>query len=290
MEAVGNPMSEEEMRTRSLRLRDLLKSRCGGLLEIHDNLDQNWEFVDDYANVGNPETNHCVSGRDGSAASAQTSMVEWKVSYLHRTVKDYLQSEAIRTKLQRTTTGTIMFDPNLALLQSYVVGMKRGLCFRFFYSFRHGRTCGQAVWMTVSEALLYAGKASTAPGKRSTLLQELNLSSYHWYDHPTQVLTSLPYHAAGVSHIAPALWRRDFFLMAVCFGLQDYLQKYLEPSHVDVNLFLKRALGMPVEPPNVNLRLPKKKFLSSSIVSLLLQRGADPNGFYPQNASASTIW
>jgi len=104
------------------------------------------------------------------------------------------------------------------------------------------------------------------------------------------VLTGLSYLSTGIPKIAPLRWRRDFFLKAICFGLEDYLQTYLEPSNVDINLFLKRALSMPVEPPHISLRLPKKEFLSPSIVRLLPQRGADPNGFYPQNAIASTIW
>ena len=290
MGAIGNPMSEEEMRTRSLRMRDLLKSRCEGLLEVHEALDKNWESVDDSIDAINLVENQSLQRGNALTVSAQALMVEWKVSYLHRTVKDYLQSEEVRTKLQRTTTGGDLFDPNLALLQSYVVGMKRGLCFRFFYSFDRGRTCWQAVWITVGEAFLYAGKVSSASKQRCCLLQELNVSSYHWYHHPSQVLTGLSYPNTGIPKIAPRRWRRNFFFEAICFGLEDYLQTYLEPSNVDINLFLKCALGMPVEPPNISMRLPKKKFLSPSIVHLLIQRGADPNGFYPQNAMASTIW
>jgi hypothetical protein len=246
--------------------------------------------VDDSIDTLNAEGNQSLEGGNASTVSTQALMVEWKVSYLHRTVKDYLQSEGVRTKLQRTTTGGGLFDPNLALLQSYVVGMKRGLCFRFFYSPDRGKTCGQAVWETVGEAFLYAGKASSVSKQRCSLLQELNISSYHWYHHPSQVLTGLSYPSTGIPKIAPVRWRRDFFLKAICFGLEDYLQTYLEPSNVDINLFLKRALGIPVEPPHISLRLFKKEFLSPSIVHLLLQRGADPNGFYPQNAMASTIW
>jgi hypothetical protein len=294
MESIGNPMSDEEMRTRSLRLKALLKTRCEGLIEIHDRLHRNWESVDDSIDMAMPDFNPFIKPSNDSATSAQMLMVEWKVSYLHRTVKDYLQSDGVQTKLQRTTTGIIMFDPNLALLRSYVVGMKRGLCFRFFslshHSFGYGKTCGRAVWMTVGEAFLYASKTSTAPKQRCFLLQELSLASYHWLHHPTQLLTSLSFPYTELPSIAPARWRRDF-LMAVCFDQQDYLQMYLEPFHVDVNLFLKRALGLPVETSTVSMgALFNKKVLSPPLVILLLQRGADPNGFYPQTASASTIW
>ena len=285
MDAIGTPMSEEEMRTRSLRLRDMLKSRCEGLLEVHEALDKNWESVDDSIDALNLADSHSIERGDVTNASAQVLMVEWKVSYLHSTVKDYLQSEEVRTKLQRTTTGGALFDLNLALLQSYVVGMKRGLCFRF-----RGNSCFEAPWITIAEAFLYANKVCLASKQRCPLLQELNVGSYHWYQYPSQVLSGLSHPTTGIPEITPARWRRDFFLKVICFDLQDFLQMYLEPSNEDVNLFLKLALGMPFEPPYISLRLPKKKYLSSSMVHLLVERGVDPNGFYPQNAMTSTIW
>jgi len=91
MGAIGNPMSEEKMRARMLRLRDLLKSRCEGLLEVHEALDRNWESVDDSIDALNLEGNQSLERGNASTVSAQALMVEWKVSYLHRTVKDYLQ-------------------------------------------------------------------------------------------------------------------------------------------------------------------------------------------------------
>ena len=41
MEPPGNPMSEEEIRSRPLKMRAFLQSLCEDLLETHDNFDRN---------------------------------------------------------------------------------------------------------------------------------------------------------------------------------------------------------------------------------------------------------
>jgi hypothetical protein len=50
-----------------------------------------------------------------------------KVSYLHRTVRDYLKKDSVRAKLEvkaQTSLESEFFDPNVSLLMSYLINLK----------------------------------------------------------------------------------------------------------------------------------------------------------------------
>jgi hypothetical protein len=87
------PMTDEEVKTRCEDLDVHLKSRCDGLLEIHTG-----------------ETTR--PGRPWGAPIKYFDVVKptQKVNYLHRTVKDFLETEDVRTKL--LNDGTADFDPH----------------------------------------------------------------------------------------------------------------------------------------------------------------------------------
>jgi hypothetical protein len=81
-----------------------LKSRCEGLLEVYNILDRNWESRLDDDNV-----EFDLRALADTAATREEGELEKrlkisrKVSYLHRTVKDFLKTPDIRIKLQRCT-------------------------------------------------------------------------------------------------------------------------------------------------------------------------------------------
>jgi hypothetical protein len=83
-------------------LDDRMRTRCGGLIE-------------------------CI-GYDSN------KMVAGELSYIHRTVKDYLEREDVWKDILAHTTRLFEadFEPNLQLLMSWVLSLKRGMLWQAF--------------------------------------------------------------------------------------------------------------------------------------------------------------
>lgn len=292
LEPAGNPMSDEEIESRCLKMRTLLKSRCEGLLETHDHRDRNWKAVDDSVN-DTPETHWALKRDDDAAAVAKKLMVDWKVSYLHRTVKDYLRSDVVRAKLQRTTIKTTFFDPIISLLQSYIINLKRSVCSFYFDTQTHkGRVC-----MTMLKAFRLARRVNDRSNAMCAgLIHEFNIVCAYWYYHEKRPLFP---HAAEDIHTpwVSREWRYVFLFSAVRFGLESYIRKCLDehtisPPNFDNIPLLECALGLPVDYPRdvfATLRTSLRFYTTPTMVAFLLQHGADPNAPCIKNAS-ETIW
>ena len=85
---VWEPMNDPEIRSRNERLDVHLKSRCGGLLEIHD---------------------------------FQTCAT---VQFLHRTMRDFLETKGAKTLIS-TAIISSDFNPDLSIAMAYVTMLKK---------------------------------------------------------------------------------------------------------------------------------------------------------------------
>lgn len=104
-----------------------LKNRCQGLLEVHNILDRNWESVTEDNGESHPSATDIPAIPEDIQEEGEAEKrfkVFWKVSYLHRTVKDFLEADKIRAKLQSHNPSAAESDPSMALLMSYVQNYK----------------------------------------------------------------------------------------------------------------------------------------------------------------------
>jgi hypothetical protein len=86
-------------------------------------------------NVGSDEGDE--DDEDDEVESAESSThgiysedplkLNWKVAYLYRTVKDFLKTAQIQAKFERSTSLVTQFNPELSLLLSFVINLKRSL-------------------------------------------------------------------------------------------------------------------------------------------------------------------
>lgn len=177
-------------------------------------------------------------------------MIDQKVSYIHSIVKDYLRLEVVRARLQQTTTGTIFFDLNLSLIQSFIVNLKRGV---YSCHFESAQTHDKIVWMTVIDAFMLAGRMYPGSNQNcSALLHELSVMAYHWFRRSRQIWPSLTPSAKELSSSVPARWWRHFAVLAVRLGLESYIQKQQEDhkpstSSFDIHILLECALRLLVD-------------------------------------------
>lgn len=109
-----------------------LKVWCGGLLEAHDHLDSNWEAKEDTEEMLRHQT-RIRRNREAQEAKGYITKIgaDARVSYLHRTVRDYLKRDSVKAKLEgniRDSPNSESFDPNLSLLISYLINLKHSIC------------------------------------------------------------------------------------------------------------------------------------------------------------------
>ncbi len=104
-------MCDDEIQQRCGHMEDYLKSRCAGLLEIHN--------TSDISEPLPPEACMCYS---------------LKVDYLHQTAREFLDSEEAKAMMLQGTSSDISFEPNAQILMSVVMSLKGGIlnCRRLF--------------------------------------------------------------------------------------------------------------------------------------------------------------
>jgi hypothetical protein len=124
------PQTEAEVAARCDWLDVDLKTRCAGLIEIHRN--------------------------EGYAS---------KVNYMHRTVKEFRETEEVQKAQLKATTPE--FDPNVSVIISCIIMIKRSSNSHISTQPGFGlSTSGLAVWSCITRAMAYARKADES-GNRS---------------------------------------------------------------------------------------------------------------------------
>jgi hypothetical protein len=228
-----SPMVEGEIMRRCESLDIHLKTRCGGLLEIHD------------TNTG-PLS---------------------KVNYLHRTVKEFLDTPEVRGLI--LSTGGQDFDPHRSTMMSSILIMKKSLEF-----FRNRSGCnsihvlriGANIWTCMKPAFIYA-RAAEIRGDKSYIpvLDNLErIAIQRWKQE---------YADSGKDWGEAELfdtWR--IFREALSHGLVSYVEKKLNEN----GSLISGWQGIPLLFHALD---PSKcqPFPHIEIISFLLRRGGDPN-------------
>lgn len=134
LQADIKPLSDNEKLLRCQIMKSRLNSRCKGFLEVPlPNSGPEWapsvvEFVDEqlgeelqWLAIQARQRSYKYSGYEQQDLGT-TSLVNQKVEYLHRTVKDFIARPDIWSRMTAATKNS--FDPNLALCQSYLLQLK----------------------------------------------------------------------------------------------------------------------------------------------------------------------
>lgn len=267
-------MTAEEIGNRSQKMTAHLKSRCEGLLEVHDLLDRQWDAFDNDIDLGLSSNNGVKNDEDSLVNDTERlrTKVDLKVSYLHRTVKDFLKTQYARERFSHRTTAD--FDPNLAILVSYVLNLKLSIC-SFYYDVQ-GLSWDERLWNTMGDALLFASNigAQSQPS-RDMLLHYLYNLGQHWWQHKSlsidiQLLNPNPYRHA-------AEWRQKFMSLAVHFGLTSFVDEQLRwPQQQSLSLL---PLALRIKQPEIiaTLSQARSRPVSLEMARIILRHGADPN-------------
>jgi hypothetical protein len=282
--APPSEMTQFEIDERSGRMIAHIKSRCEGLLEIHDIQDRHWESVAEeeirlsYHSDDSTKDLENPCNKDESELERRLK-INLKVCYLHRTVKDFLKTEAVRSRLERYTSVDKTFDPNMLILMSYVLNLKRSLR---TLNFSFGRYEYRRIRTTTADVMAIAQRIDGENEQYADVLLEYFRQTCHWWMNPSGVL--------AVSAPKFVDWLAEFLSFATWLGLWKYIEKYLRSRGSssflpDSTCLLPYALGVS-QPQSFTsgkyLRQPK-------MIKVLLQYGADPKGLPDGHESTAQL-
>jgi hypothetical protein len=272
----AEPPTDSELEYRCQRMAAHLKSRCEGLLEAHDAFDRYWESVPD----DEEQTN--VGSRYGKGHKPQDDQekrlrTSWKVSYLHRTVKDFLNTPSVRDRLEAASnneaSSDLRFDPHFSLLMSYVINLRLGL--RSYYY--DGESLDEErLRKATLDAIRFAGKTDESNTKVVTLLHAFHSLSLQWWSDLS--LTK------GCSKLSSTERDEEFLAVATYHGLWGYVQELIQrPTQLLQTkgwpALLRLALG--VNPSIESHRafvIPEQLYRPTpAVVEGLLSHGSNPN-------------
>lgn len=245
-------MMDPESLPESYEILDVhLKTRCQGLLELH-HLGTTYEAIELWE-LGEPATA--------------------TVSYLHRTVGDFLATETAQCFFSSNVGPE--FDPMLSILLSFVIRVKRAVCISC--DGRVQTLCNENMWSSIVEALRMV---RLIPDEYSTLcfegLNQLCEATFQEWDFTYGTLEScqaLPLRATKQQPKSDDdhrhMWNRSFLGEAVTQGCQHYVERTIaqdpsilaDESKIPLLLYSFR-LGNTIEP---------------EMIILLLKLGANPN-------------
>ncbi|KAH7346375.1 hypothetical protein BKA65DRAFT_399466 [Rhexocercosporidium sp. MPI-PUGE-AT-0058] len=259
--SVTTPMTDTDVKTLCENLDVYLKSRCAGLLEIHQGNVQTWESWESYQYVSPVKPTH-------------------KVNYLHRTVKDFLKTEDVQLKMMKDCT--LGFSPHTCVIHSCVTRLYRSVFITHYGNIFPASN--EAVWATIVRAMKYA-KCADMLGNVSYVdalaaLEHAGKHAWNFAQDPwTKGRNQLPVFLHNTTLTwtdcdRTVMWTRNFVGEAIIHNLFAYIGSQVRES----KRLLKDQGAMPLlsyifqqrqsngfDPP------------SPKMVALLLERGADPN-------------
>ena len=176
------------------------------MLEVHDILDASWESFEEEEVV---ESTHYYEPtpenvqEEGEAG--ERLKVFSKVSYLHRTVKDYLKWSAVRARLESHITFLLERDPNVSLLVFYMRNYKSSL--HSFY-LASEMSDWDRIWKTTSDVLTITRSIKHHNAQSRALLKEFYDSALQWWQKSRLCVRG-----------DIGSWRTEFLSLTVYFGL-----------------------------------------------------------------------
>lgn len=202
--------TDEYIKQRGEATMNIIKQRFAGLLDFH---------------IRKREGNLRISrSRPRKHGFSMRDKARSRVVYIHRTVRDWLVSgPGIHDRLLQQLPGD--FDPNLRLLRSYILQMKRPLVF-----IEHHRMLDDW-WPGITLAMTHARHIVTDPDSlQRTFVNELkDTISWWWEAKPQDPYDHWARNAYGSFEVrmkAPPIWQ-PFLALAVKFGLRRYVQTEL---------------------------------------------------------------
>jgi len=230
-----HPMSETELTARVELVDIWLVTRCGGLIEANNTLTPNG--------------------------------LNRKLSYLHRTVRDFLELPQVWSRILGPTRESD-FNPHVSLLKSRVVFLK-------FVALPTTKGLIGFVEETLCHA--YQAELETRQAEVSLLdefdrvMQRSNGSSHFW----------------GASRKVTGQKRQHNFLaLAIRCGLYHYVAHKIDSQP---DLVLKEGCPLLIYAVQRNIGLAGAYRLSSQIVELLLHNGSCPNQIYDGHSAWDLI-
>jgi len=257
------PISSSEKGRRCQLMNDRLKVSCAGLLEIQGAEDR---WIDDEKTAG--------------------FKVEGRVQYLHRTVRDYLESAKIWGSLVSHTSNSD-FHPYRSLFTSLILALK---------VHRSGITPVD-LSLRVHAAMAYAFKADSDTGQPHVeLVDALDRVMGHWCT-PTPVDPSQnpgsPGHWTGLIR-SPGIfqnqgkpWHDTFLTFAIQYSLRAYVKEKLrrDPSILSARPG-RPLLHYAVHPASLDSQSQYYP-VTCQMVTFLLDQGCDPNETFAGNSAWS---
>ncbi|KAF1344185.1 hypothetical protein BDV97DRAFT_403131 [Delphinella strobiligena] len=254
------PLNLAQSSERRASLERRLKSRCCGLIEIHDKWNR-------------------YSGEFDQSTTVQSGMtlLGAEVQFLHKTVTDFLND---RANWDTILTGSAEdFDPNMALLSSYITQLKH-LEVPKSEGWWEGR---DSILILIEVAATFA-KQTTNTSVQVELLHEMDrtMSLYWTRNRPKEL-----YHWCNClrnDDRNKGEWYDSFLSFCIDRGLCHYVAAEFN-EHGKV---LIQKKGRPLLDHAVRPRLPYRMHLDPMIVTILLENGANPNKSFNGRSAWST--
>ena len=264
------PLPEDEEFSRADIMRRRLNSRCKGLLEVVPAVLLPTGTVD-FGEISLVERSTTSYG----FLSKGTFVAEATVQYLHRTVKDFLETPKVWDRIMLACPRT--YDPYLAMCRSFVSQLK---------CMDPGSTGTEAFQRTVRRVMLYAHSVQNRLEEGQSTQSLISLM-----DEFDRTATNL-YKASGMEHSWPSKFLSDllsrknqaitsrltFLSLAVRLGLHAYVEaKVHHGCLAHDNDGIMPLLSDAIKPRIGFCNHPITRSQSVKMVKMLLEHGADPN-------------
>jgi hypothetical protein len=243
-------MKSAEIRSKYEHLDIHLKSRCAGLLEMCE-----------------------PPNKNSTALLHYHSRKMEQVEYLHRTVKDFLETghgqAIIRTSIKPS------FNPNVRIIMSYVIMVRRLVLIT--EDSEAVSLFDADIWTSIFSVMKYA-KAVDLVGNRDYLavIDELGCTEFCMWQRDVD-----PWGQYGFSGFyrnpgdqwatcyQPRIWRRNFLGGVIYHDLCSYIKSKVELEPL--------IISNRQETPLLNYALLRNQDVSMNMVELLLRLGGGPN-------------
>jgi hypothetical protein len=294
------PMQLQEIDFRYNRISTRLKTHCLGLLEVHYNLDNEWKAHEDDSMYHDISDHHGMQeDRQSTDANRQPDRIglrtDSRVTYLHRTVADFLRLPLVKERLHAEAQKQTGFQSDLSVLMGYLISIQRSACTHYAEA-----TYTERVWSIVRDALCCAAHIPLSFDlRRTAILGDLSNSAFRWM--MGRINASGP-EGHRLNTGTTLKWESEFLARATVLGLTSYIKNRIDsigeliagPSQIPLLLY---AVGN----PNAELEgLISDWFIaadqwvtSPETVTVLLERGTNPNErcfWLSEKIEGHTIW
>ena len=270
IDSLVHQASDEEISIRCRKILDRVDGRCAGLLGVYDKQSKRKRSGTRFDDNISPKT--------------ARRLAEKKVTYLHRTVRDFLVHSGAWDLLLTATVGD-EFDPHVCHLRSYLMQLKLP-----FEEPEHHRRLDEW-WPDIVSAMTHARYSSPSKNHISTpLLNDLNETlSWYWRTRSSDPNDTWARNAFGTYEDRKStLFHKPFLSLATKFGLAGYIASELQgrekPTYTS-NPSASRPLLSYATDFLIHRQYTLYPLSSPYLVETILQNGKDPNECYLVSSS-----